>query len=417
MNETRKCWIANSTLFQFSFFDTCLLRVLCALCGEFHLATKDIRLRLSQRVGWIGVDVGTHTVKLAQAVRDGADVRLHRAAVIQRPAAWSGDDALALEQPITSYPEIRAALECGGFTGRDAICSLPMNVCQLRVLNVPPGSDRERRTMIADELAEEWAELRQPMEFDFWELESGRAEKGTEGFNVSVLATSRHWVDQLWRDCRQNGLDCWSIDGAPLTMARAVGLIGGMAGGRRVLAVDWGFSNATLCVAGDGRPLYGRRIHACAFGLVLEAIMRVFDVTLDEAQHLAETQGLAAPGAGSGEQPVASDTRHPTPDTNSCQAAITEAAEPPIQELMRQIRRTLEFMEAQRRQQQPATVWLLGGGASMRNVSPYLEQALGLPVQIWKLAPEDTPIPCAAGYRSAVFGSAVALSAAAWRAA
>ena len=89
-------------------------------------------------------------------------MRLHRAAVIQRPTSWTGDDALALEQPITSYPEIRAALECGGFAGRNAICALPMNVCQLRCLNVPPGSDQERRTIIGDELAEDWAELPQP---------------------------------------------------------------------------------------------------------------------------------------------------------------------------------------------------------------------------------------------------------------
>src|SRR6476620_7352219 len=112
----------------------------------------------SQRYGWIGVDLVTQTV------RDGTDVRLHRAAVIQRPVSWSGEDGLALEQPITSYPEIRAAVECGDFDGRNAISALPMNVCQLRSLNVPPGTDRERRTIIADELADDWADLRNPME-------------------------------------------------------------------------------------------------------------------------------------------------------------------------------------------------------------------------------------------------------------
>jgi len=84
-------------------------------------------MAFSQRYGWIGVDVGTHTVKLAQTVRDGASVRLHRAAVIQRPASWTSDDGLAVEQPITSYPEIHAAVECGEFVGHDAICALPMN--------------------------------------------------------------------------------------------------------------------------------------------------------------------------------------------------------------------------------------------------------------------------------------------------
>ena len=61
---------------------------------------------ISQRLGWIGVDVGTHTVKLAQVARDGADVRLHRAAVIQRPSAWNGADSLALEQPAPSHAGI-----------------------------------------------------------------------------------------------------------------------------------------------------------------------------------------------------------------------------------------------------------------------------------------------------------------------
>jgi type IV pilus assembly protein PilM len=361
-------------------------------------------LGLSQRLGWIGVDVGTHTVKLAQAVRDGAGARLHRAAVIQRPTSWSGEEALALEQPIPSYPEIRAALECGGFEGRNAVCSLPMNVCQLRCLNVPPGSDQERRTIIAGELAEEWAELRHPMEFDFWEMEPSRTEKPSDAFNVSVLAASRLWITQLFHDCRKNGLDCWSIDGVPLAMARAVTLAGGATGGRRVLAVDWGYSNVTLCIVGDDRPLYSRRVHDCSFGRVQDAIMRVFDVTLDEAQHLADSQGLmSAPSE--------------TSVDDSTQRAITEATAQPIEELVRQVRRTLQFTEVQRRHLQPGAIWLMGGGAAMRNVGPYLEQRLEVPVQVWQVPHEGETISCAAGNRAAIFSGALALSASAWRAA
>ena len=357
----------------------------------------------SPNLGWIGVDVGTHTVKLAQVVREGAAVRLHRAAVIQRPASWSGDDKLSLEQPITSQAEISAALECGGFTGRNAICALPMNVCQLRSLNIPPGSDEERRTIITDELAEEWAELKNPMEFDFWEMEAARGDK--EAFNVSVLAASRLWIGQVWNDCRRAGMDCWAIDGLPLMMARAVGLIGGLGSGQRALAVDWGYSNTTLCIVGDNRPLYSRRIHECAFGGVLEAVMETFDVTLDEAQYLAESEGLAARENGKIAQ------------TGTLDQAMTEAAAPALDELVRQISRTLQYTEMQRRHLQPGAVWLMGGGASLKNVREYLAQELSLPVHVVSLAAESGTIPCAAGSRSAVFGSAAALSALAWRAA
>jgi len=361
-------------------------------------------LGFSQRYGWIGVDVGTHTVKLAQVARDGASVRLHRAAVIQRPVSWTSDDGLASEQPITSYPEIRAALDCGDFEGRDAIGILPMNACQLRSLNVPPGSEQERRTIIADELADDWAEQRNAMEFDFWEIEPARGEKAAEAFNVSVLAASRLWVSQVWRDCRRSGLDCWAIDGLPLAMARSVGLAGGLAGGRRALVVDWGYSNTTLCVAGDDRPLYSRRAHDCAFGRVLESIMKIFDVRLDEAQYLVESEGVvAADGAASSD--------------NQTAQAITRAAAGTVDELIRQIGRTLQFTEMQRRHLQPAAIWLMGGGASMKNIGPYLAGALSLPVHVWRLEPEAPPIDCAAGNRAAVFGNAAAMSALAWRAA
>jgi type IV pilus assembly protein PilM len=359
---------------------------------------------LSQQVGWIGVDVGTHTVKLAQVVRDGLSVRLHRAAVIQRPTAWNSEDVLAQEQPITSQNEIRAALDCGEFKGRNAVCALPMNVCQLRSLNIPPGTDSERRTIIADELAEDWAELQSPMEFDFWEMEPARGDKPSDAFNVSVLAASRHWIGQVWRDCRRAGLDCWGIDGVPLAMARAVAMVGGLGGGRRALAIDWGFSNTTLCIVGDERPLYSRRIQDCAFGQILEAIMQRFDVSLDEAQHLAESEGLVGSKA--------------VPTANSATAAaITEAAASALDELVRQISRTTQFTEMQRRHLQPTAVWLLGGGASLKNIAPYLSDALSLPVHILSLLPAEEPIACAAGARSAVFGAAAALSAMAWRAA
>jgi Tfp pilus assembly PilM family ATPase len=187
-------------------------------------------------------------------------------------------------------------------------------------------------------------------------------------------------------------------------MARGVTMFGGLGDGRRALAVDWGFSNTTLCIVGDERPLYSRRIQECAFGKVLEAIVDRFDISLDEAQHLAETEGL-----------VAGDNS--TSANSDAATAITAATGNVLDELVRQISRTLQFTEMQRRHLQPAAIWLLGGGASLNNVAPYLSHALSLPVHIISLKPAEEPILCAAGVRSAVFGNAAALSALAWRAA
>lgn len=358
----------------------------------------------SGQVGWVGVDVGTRAVKLAQLIRGKSGVRLHRAAVIQRSASWPGNDHLAFDPPATSQAEIRAALECGGFAGRDAVCLLPMNVCQMRGLNLPPGSHHERRAMASDELADEWAEKRVPMEFDLWESDGGRARNAPDTFNVNVLATPRPWISQAWHDCRKAGLNCWGIDGAPLAMARAAALAGGNRGGQHALVIDWGFSNATLCIAGNHGPLYCRRVHDCAFRLVLEAVMRAFSITLDEAQHLIDCEGFSA-------------VRDGTDGDVATQTAITEAAAETLDELIRQVQRTLRFTEAQRDHLRPASVWLMGGGASIRNVAQHFARALDMPVHIWSVPTESELPSCARAQRAAVFGNAVALSALAWEAA
>jgi Tfp pilus assembly PilM family ATPase len=335
-------------------------------------------------------------------VRDNGAVRLHRAAVMQRPTPWSAEDGLAADQPRSSVVEIRAARQGCRFRGRNAVALLPMNACQLRGLAVPPGDDDERRSIIADELATEWSDQRVAMEFDFWELEASQGDKSSDGFNVNMLALARPWLAQVFRDCRQAGLDCWAVDGVPLAMARAVSLTGGLASGRRALAVDWGYSNTTFCVVGDGRPWYTRRVADCAFGQALDAIAQKFGITLDQAQYLADAQGVtSASEEGVGDR--------------SAQAAITQAIEKFVEVLRDQARRTLQFLEMQRRHLHPVAIWLMGGGASMRNIGPWLAHELQLPVHIWSLTNSGEPPLCAAGNRSALFAEAAALSALAWR--
>jgi Tfp pilus assembly PilM family ATPase len=98
------------------------------------------------------------------------------------------------------------------------------------------------------------------------------------------------------------------------------------------------------------------------------------------------------------------------------QAAIYEAVGPTLDRLCEQVRRTLQFLETQRRYLHPLALWMLGGGGSLRNVGPWLAHALEIPVHIWELPCEESS-PAASGNRTALFAGAAALSALAWRAA
>lgn len=356
---------------------------------------------LANRLGWIGVDIGTRTIKLAQVARTPSGLRLRHAAVIQRAHSWTDDDSLALAAPNSSEAEIRAALQCAQFRGRSAACTLPMNVCELRGLNIPHGEDHERRSMIANELADDWAGLPQPMQFDFWPLEVDRKTNAADAFNVDVLSVAKPWIMQAANDCQRAKLDCWAVDGSPLAMARAVGMTHRGQSGQRVLTVDWGFSNTTICAVGNGAPLFARRIHQGSFRTVLEAIRSALGMTLDQAQHVAAVHGVAA-------------SNDEEDSENEIHAAVTTALAEPAAELTGEIQRTLRFFDLQRRHLRPSSVLLMGGGGSVKNIGPYLSKLLDLPVDVWHV-PWDTADTNGSPSRStALLGCAVALSALAW---
>jgi Tfp pilus assembly PilM family ATPase len=370
-------------------------------------------LIFGRNIGWIGVDLGTHTVKLAQAERTAEGVRLRHAAVIQRPAPWPESDGLGADEPDPSWPEIVAALECGEFHGRSAACLLPMNVCELRGLKVPQGDEAERRAMIASELADDEDERSAPIEFDYWELGGEKGIETSEGFNVNVLSIPRPWIDQVADDCQKARLDCWAIDGTPLAMARAVALAARERTSERVVAVDWGFSNTTLAIVGRGRPLYARRLHDCHFQQCLSAIEQALGVSRDHAQHLADVHGVLAPRDATPEKVFGeSDT-----GDRELQSAITSAISDVAASLVEQVKRTTRFVESQRRHQHPTSLWLMGGGASIHNIAPYLAAQLEMPVVAWQVPADRDVNDVLQGPRSALFGPALALSALAWRAA
>ena len=362
-------------------------------------------MKLLRRTGWIGVDIGTRTVKLAQVVRYGDRARLLNGIVLQRSHPWSDQDDVALAAPVSSYREIFAALHANTrFSGRNVACVLPMNAYQLRSMTLPSGTASERRAMVAEELASEWADKAQEMTFDYWELDSSSDGSEPSGANVAALATTKQWISQVVSDCDHARLDCWAVDGVPLAMARAVSLVANLGPGARVLALDWGFSNTTLSVVGDRRSLLSRRLRDCSLRQLLEHVRSTLGVSLEQAQYVVDRFGVVKPG-----EVAAAD--------HEIQSAVTEAAAATLEGLADEIRRTLRYLEIQRQKMRPSALWILGGGASIRNLAEYLEPAIGLPVRIWEIAQEKDTSEARPRFHSALLSNAVALSAMPWRAA
>ncbi|MEX0818120.1 MAG: pilus assembly protein PilM [Pirellulaceae bacterium] len=355
----------------------------------------------SRTQGWIGVDIGTHSVKLAQVERRGSRVQLVEALSIPRQQPWpENDDAMA---DISSSQEIQAAISLGTrFRGRAAAVTLPMAVCDVRTCHVVGDTDSERRSAVSRELELAHAEAAGPhtpttREFDHWSVETP-ADQGLATDNTIALSVPSSWASRVARDMREAGLIGHVLDGLPLAMARAIALSMPSAS-QPIAAIDWGHHRATLCLVVDGRPLFVRGLRGGGFQSVTTALCKSLDVTADEAQKLLYVHGLP------------NRTRGAVTDV---QSVVEEVAREPLDRLVEELGRTTSYLSQQRRRIAPAKIVLMGGGAAVKNMAGYLDDRTELPVETWHFDGAASTALHDRWLSIEMFGPAIALSSLAW---
>lgn len=353
----------------------------------------------ARKTGWIGVDVGTSAVKVAQLVRHGRRWRLAAASVVPRRTAWPAAVAPD-DEARSSLDEFQAAQSLEpNYQGRRVAASLPMAVCDVHALDRLLEGEPRARDLIRKTIETTTGQSAQPFELDYWT--SSRGDKGSQRGWTNVLTVVRNWSDQLCDDVARVGWSCEMIDGLPFAMARAVGMVSHDSSGAPIAALDWGSAHATLCVVVDGQPTYVRCLKDCPWHRVLTALADSLELSQPEAEALVTEHGLPDPAAES-----------PSESSGLIQEIIAD----PLDGLVGELRRTLEHFQYQRRTAGPKQLYLMGGGATLNRLDAQLAARLGIEVRVWQLRAETSGTASDMADSSCLFAPAAALSALAWHA-
>lgn len=348
--------------------------------------------------GWIGVDVGTSAVKVAQLARSKGGLRLTGAAIVPRRSAWTAIEEFAANEPLTSADELCAASSLqGGFHGRRAAATLPMALCNAHSLDpsILRQSQDDRTVRQAIEMATQSSA--ENLQFDLWDAEvdeSGQAPK-----RVNLLAVSRSWSDRLFDDLTLAGWSCQTIDGLPLALARAVAMADRSETPTPVAALDWGYAKATLCIVVNGSPAYVRCFKDCGISRLLNRISENLDVSEEEAQRLLQEHGLDAASQSS---------------SSGVGELIEEIVAEPISQVQREFTRTITHLQGQRRSILPTKLYLFGGGATIKGIEDHFSSLLNTKTNVWQFGQQYCQSSGQTDLPSCLFGPAIALSALAW---
>lgn len=359
---------------------------------------------LGRNKGWIGIDFGSRTLKLAQAEHTATGVRIAASAVLQRPqmtgqtrephddgCQWQGRDILAALSLDT------------GFSGRTVACVLPMHLTEFHVLTVPPAPEAEQRAMIAQELSSIFANDQQEREFDFWEANADTTPDTSPADNVNVLSVPRQLVSRAVHGLSDAGLHCEVLDGLPFALARAVDLARSPGQRSPIGAVHWGFTSGTFCIVSGRMPQFTRHLRNCGFGSLVARVSQALGLSEEEAVRVLADHGLPGPECQNGTH-------------REIQEAIAEVSTQQLNEMAEELNKTIAYVRMKYPAMVPERLCLFGEGANVKHVSMSISRKVGLPSDVWRLPLSENKDGRASKSKtqSALLGTAVASSALAW---
>lgn len=367
-----------------------------SLLSLFRTPGRSVSLR--QKTGWIGIDIGSGAIKIAQLHRSGARLRIARSLVIRaednRPFDMASFENGRIGEAIRNAMKGHA-----GFQGREAVCAISMAHCQLRTLVSARGSEEEQRELISLEIENDHMGATGPQEFEFWDAATDEQSEIRGMTQLHVLSIPKTLSESIANTLMQAKLQCQLLDGVPFAAVRASEMAASHSTAASVdnsyAVLDWGYSAATLMVVHQGQPFMTRTLKHCGLQRILQAISQRLQLSSLESEAMLTTYGVANTLRGTGEK-------------TELQSLITELCASVIADLVEEIHETVSFIQMQFPQQRPSHVCLIGGGAAIRNIDVLFRQQVCLPFQAWNLRGASAePV-------SPVLATATALSALAW---
>lgn len=349
--------------------------------------TSQTRNKISRgrRLGWVGVDLGTSALKIAQISGEKGGGSLAGQLIV--PAKQGGTTGLSSDVASMLF-------DSTAFQGSRAACALPSSAAELRTIDLPGGTEAELREMIGQEIGATTDFPNAQREFDFWELETPERSDGIRSY--AVLSVSRDVVQGVATNLLQAGWKCEAIDGVPFAIARAAAMNATDNQPEVVAAIDWGYSSVTFVAASAGQPIFVRSLRDCQFGLIIKRMEDELGLTPAECYPLLVDYGLPHPNVGH--------------SASHLQEAIGEFVTDTLACLVEEVSSTLSFAGRQLRRRSPKSLLMMGGGAAVRHSVEHLAARLQLPVDCWKLPTQSGAVCPLQKHHSALFAVAAGLS-------
>jgi len=302
----------------------------------------------------LGLDIGSHTIKLIELVYSGNSFALSAAGSIPTPPKALTSTVPADTQAVADT--IKKLLKDTGAKSKNVNIALPESKVFTRVIEVPALSDRELSSAIKWE-AEQYIPLPlADVNLDFTTLRTA-AETGTNKMEVLLVAAPKVLLSRYMGILEVAEVTAIGAETEIIATSRA--LARSLPNVKNVLVASMGAQTTDLAILRGGVLALTRSIPA-AGDAITRAIAQGLDFSVTQAEEYKRTYGL---------------------DQTKLEGKIVAAAKPIMDTIVGEIQRALAFYQEKYHDRDIQSVVVSGGTARIPGMVIYLAQALGMEVQ------------------------------------
>lgn len=303
----------------------------------------------------IGLDIGTHSIKLVEIER-----RKNEAILLAAGALPTPPKALmtATAEDIESIAFVVKKLwkEAGAKT-KNVNIALPESQVFTRVIEVPQLSTRELMSAIKWE-AEQYIPM--PLDqvtVDFSVLRTS-AETGTNQMEVLLVASPKALVEKYVTILEYADLTPVSVETEIIAVFRS--LVSSFGSVRSVMIVSLGAQTTDIAISRNGTLCFTRSISSGGEALS-RAVAQSFGFELSQAEQFKKTYGL---------------------EKDKLEGKIITAVRPIMDSMIGEMKRAIAFYQEKYKEEQIGVVLLSGGTARTPGMVVYIAENLGIEAQL-----------------------------------
>lgn len=302
---------------------------------------------------FFGLDIGTHSLKLAQVKYLGADtaqlLKLARADIVGGLLNTPDVNNLA--------KEIKNLKDAAGIATKKVVIALPESSIFSRLILLPEVDESKLEQAIYYE-----AKQYLPVTIDDVQLEwiqVSRSERDGKAFvQYLLVAAPKKIVSKYLEVMELAGLEVIAVETETIATARSYTYNNNFTEG--ILVMDFGGTNTDISVVMGKNVIFSQSI-GTGSDVLTKALVSEFNLDILHAEQYKRTYGLLR---------------------DQAEGKIAGALEPMMKIITNEINKTINYFKEHLRENTPKQIFVVGDGANLPGLADYLTQTMGIPSRV-----------------------------------